>query len=119
MSDFKSLNLNPKIFNALVEKGYTCPTPIQLQAIPHLLKGKDLLGIAQTGTGKTAAFSLPILDNLSKNNNKVKAFLKYKSQVKNFPHPRSLKGIDVLANFRGMNIGAQYAESFEIKRDIS
>ncbi|MDC0857357.1 DEAD/DEAH box helicase [Rickettsiales bacterium] len=74
MSDFKSLNLNPKIFNALVEKGYTCPTPIQLQAIPHLLKGKDLLGIAQTGTGKTAAFSLPILDNLSKNNNKVKAF---------------------------------------------
>jgi len=50
---------------------------------------------------------------------KKKSFLKYKSQVKNFPHPRSLKGIDVLANFRGMNIGAQYAESFEIKRDIS
>lgn len=50
---------------------------------------------------------------------KKKSFLKYKSQVKNFPHPRSLKGIDLLANFRGMNIGTEYAESFEIKRDIS
>jgi ATP-dependent RNA helicase RhlE len=74
MSDFKSLNLNPKILNSLDEKGYTHPTPIQLQAIPHLLQGKDLLGIAQTGTGKTAAFSLPILDKLSKNNNKVQDF---------------------------------------------
>jgi ATP-dependent RNA helicase RhlE len=72
MSDFKHLNLSTKILNALDEKGYTHPTPIQLQAIPHLLKHKDLLGVAQTGTGKTAAFSLPILDNLTKSNKKVR-----------------------------------------------
>ena len=71
MINFQSLNLNPKILNALTKKGYTIPTPIQLQAIPHLLLGKDFLGIAQTGTGKTAAFALPILDNLFKSQNQV------------------------------------------------
>ena len=71
MSDFKSLNLHPSILNALEKKGYETPTPIQAQAIPHLLEGKDLLGIAQTGTGKTAAFGLPIINRLAKN--KVKA----------------------------------------------
>ncbi|MCO4794986.1 MAG: DEAD/DEAH box helicase, partial [Bacteriovoracaceae bacterium] len=71
MSDFKSLDLLPTILTALNKKGYTTPTPIQGQSIPHLLKGKDLLGIAQTGTGKTAAFSLPIINRLAKN--KVKA----------------------------------------------
>ena len=71
MSDFNSLDLHPVILSALSKKGYTNPTPIQAQAIPHLLKGKDLLGIAQTGTGKTAAFSLPIINRLAKK--KVKA----------------------------------------------
>tara|TARA_R110000868_G_scaffold132381_3_gene343289 strand:- start:7612 stop:8871 length:1260 start_codon:yes stop_codon:yes gene_type:complete len=70
MSDFKSLDLHPAIMKALDSKGYTTPTPIQAQAIPHLLAGKDLLGIAQTGTGKTAAFSLPIINRIA--NNKVK-----------------------------------------------
>ena len=73
MTDFKKFNLNPTILRSLEKKGYTIPTPIQSQAIPHLLAGKDLLGIAQTGTGKTAAFSLPILDNLFKNKKTVKA----------------------------------------------
>lgn len=72
MTTFKELNLNPKILNALLQKGYTTPTPIQEQAIPHILEGKDFLGIAQTGTGKTAAFSLPILHNLAKNTVKTK-----------------------------------------------
>ena len=72
MSDFKTLNLSIKILDALDKKGYANPTPIQKMAIPHLLKGKDLLGIAQTGTGKTAAFALPILDNLIKSNHKVR-----------------------------------------------
>lgn len=67
MSDFKSMNLLPSILEALEKKGYTTPTPIQAQAIPKLLEGKDLLGIAQTGTGKTAAFSLPIINRLGKN----------------------------------------------------
>ena len=71
MTSFKNLNLNPKILIALENKGYNTPTPIQLQAIPHLLAGKDILGIAQTGTGKTAAFSLPILHNLFNSNQEI------------------------------------------------
>ncbi|MDD5089925.1 MAG: DEAD/DEAH box helicase [Candidatus Wallbacteria bacterium] len=59
---FSDLDLCPQIQKAIEAAGYKAPTPIQEQAIPHLLKGRDLLGIAQTGTGKTAAFALPILD---------------------------------------------------------
>ncbi len=73
MSKFTDLNLNEKILSALEKKGYTTPTPIQQRAIPHVIEGKDLLGIAQTGTGKTAAFSLPILNNLAKNSIAVKS----------------------------------------------
>lgn len=73
MTTFKNLHLNEKILNALEKKGYTIPTPIQLQAIPFVMEGKDILGIAQTGTGKTAAFSLPILHNLAKNPVSVKS----------------------------------------------
>jgi len=61
---FKALGLIEPLVRALVTEGYTIPTPIQLKAIPDLLKGKDLIGIAQTGTGKTAAFVLPILQRL-------------------------------------------------------
>ena len=68
---FRELNLAPPIQQALEGKGYTTPSPIQAQSIPHLLKGKDLLGCAQTGTGKTAAFSLPILDFLHHNPRQV------------------------------------------------
>ncbi|OUR94169.1 DEAD/DEAH box helicase [Halobacteriovorax marinus] len=66
MTNFKELNLLPSILSELTKKGYTTPTPIQGESIPHLLQGSDLLGIAQTGTGKTAAFSLPIIHRLSK-----------------------------------------------------
>jgi ATP-dependent RNA helicase RhlE len=61
---FENLNLIPPILKALESEGYTKPTPIQEQAIPLLLEGRDLLGCAQTGTGKTAAFALPILQIL-------------------------------------------------------
>lgn len=64
MEKFNELPLNPMILKNLEDAGYTTPTPIQREAIPHLLQGKDLLGIAQTGTGKTAAFSLPIINYL-------------------------------------------------------
>ncbi len=61
---FKELHLIAPILKALETEGYTEPTPIQEQSIPHILRGKDLLGCAQTGTGKTAAFAIPILQNL-------------------------------------------------------
>ena len=64
MSDFKSLDLAPQLHKALELLGYTTPTPIQAQAIPDVLKGRDLMGIAQTGTGKTAAFALPTLSHI-------------------------------------------------------
>jgi ATP-dependent RNA helicase RhlE len=62
---FENLNLAPAILKAVLEQGYTTPTPIQAQAIPAVLAGGDLLGGAQTGTGKTAAFVLPMLQRLS------------------------------------------------------
>ena len=62
---FRALGLDPKILHAVTEAGYTEPTPIQSAAIPPILAGHDLIGIAQTGTGKTAAFTLPILTKLA------------------------------------------------------
>ncbi|WP_408851503.1 DEAD/DEAH box helicase [Acidiphilium sp. AL] len=62
---FAALGLSEPVLKALVEKGYTTPTPIQEQAIPIVLMGRDVLGCAQTGTGKTAGFTLPMLDILS------------------------------------------------------
>jgi ATP-dependent RNA helicase RhlE len=64
---FESLNIIEPILKSLKEEGYSIPTPIQVQAIPIILKGTDLIGCAQTGTGKTAAFAVPILQLLSKN----------------------------------------------------
>jgi ATP-dependent RNA helicase RhlE len=61
---FESFGLRPEILRAIGAKSYKTPTPIQKKAIPHVLEGKDLLGCAQTGTGKTAAFALPILERL-------------------------------------------------------
>lgn len=62
---FADLSLTPLLLNALAEEGYTSPTPIQARSIPLLLEGRDLLGMAQTGTGKTAAFALPLLHRLA------------------------------------------------------
>src|ERR1051325_5285395 len=62
---FRTLGLEPRILHAVRDAGYTEPTPIQIAAIPPVLAGHDLIGIAQTGTGKTAAFTLPILTRLA------------------------------------------------------
>jgi len=76
---FKSLNIIEPILKSLQEEGYTIPTPIQNQAIPIVLNGTDLLGCAQTGTGKTAAFAIPILQLLSTNksygNKKIRSLI--------------------------------------------
>jgi ATP-dependent RNA helicase RhlE len=61
---FESFQLHPNIMSGVHAQGYTTPTPIQRQAIPHVMQGRDVMGLAQTGTGKTAAFVLPILERL-------------------------------------------------------
>jgi superfamily II DNA/RNA helicase len=91
---FSTLGLSPKVLAAIEAAGYTEPTPIQAQAIPHVLERKDVLGLAQTGTGKTAAFSLPILTLLERGRARARM-------------PRSL----VIAPTR--ELAAQVAESFE------
>jgi len=65
MTDFAGLKLAQPILRAITDEGYTIPTPIQIKSIPPLLEGRDLLGVAQTGTGKTAAFALPLLHRLA------------------------------------------------------
>ena len=66
MTEFSQLGLSPTTLQAVIDTGYTTATPIQAQAIPVALAGRDVLGIAQTGTGKTAAFTLPLIERLSK-----------------------------------------------------
>ena len=66
MTTFSDLPLSAPLHRALEEEGYATPTPIQIQAIPPALEGRDILGIAQTGTGKTAAFALPLLDMIQR-----------------------------------------------------
>ena len=66
MTTFADLGLSDKVLGAIADAGYTIPTPIQAGAIPHAVQGKDILGIAQTGTGKTASFVLPMLTRLER-----------------------------------------------------
>jgi ATP-dependent RNA helicase RhlE len=88
---FKNLNLIEPLERAVEKQGYTEPTPIQAKAIPELLKGRDLIGIAQTGTGKTAAFVLPILQRMAEK------------------YPRTVRAL-ILAPTR--ELAAQIGESF-------
>ncbi|MCI4665081.1 MAG: DEAD/DEAH box helicase [Neomegalonema sp.] len=91
---FDELGLDPKVLSAVLEAGYETPTPIQAEAIPHALQGRDVLGIAQTGTGKTASFTLPMITLLAKGRARARM-------------PRSL----ILAPTR--ELAAQVAENFE------
>jgi superfamily II DNA/RNA helicase len=94
MTKFSDLALDPRVLKAVAEAGYEIPTPIQAQAIPHALEGRDVLGIAQTGTGKTASFVLPMVTKLG--NGRARARM-----------PRSL----VLCPTR--ELAAQVAENFD------
>jgi superfamily II DNA/RNA helicase len=69
---FDSLGLSPDLLRAVTDSGYTIPTPIQAQGIPHALQRRDMIGIAQTGTGKTASFTLPMIEMLSKGRAKAR-----------------------------------------------
>ena len=70
---FENLNIKAPFLKALAEEGYITPTPIQNETIPFVLQGLDVMGMAQTGTGKTAAFTLPILQKLNTNQSVEKA----------------------------------------------
>jgi superfamily II DNA/RNA helicase len=94
MTKFSDLNLDEKVLKAVAETGYTTPTPIQAEAIPHAIMGKDVLGIAQTGTGKTASFTLPMITILAQGRARARM-------------PRSL----ILCPTR--ELAAQVAENFE------
>src|ERR1700758_4109088 len=91
---FAELGLSPELLKAVEEAGYNTPTPIQQQAIPVVLMGRDVLGVAQTGTGKTAGFTLPMIDILAGSRAKARM-------------PRSL----ILAPTR--ELASQVAENFE------
>ncbi|MEX0689895.1 MAG: DEAD/DEAH box helicase, partial [Candidatus Paceibacterota bacterium] len=67
-TSFNNLGINKNILNVLTKKGFKSPTPIQHQIIPGALEGKDVVGVAQTGTGKTLAFVIPMIQNLSSGN---------------------------------------------------
>lgn len=92
---FEQLGLTAPLLKALQKEGYTTPTPIQAQTIPHALNGKDILGLAQTGTGKTAAFALPILQLLNR------------EQYNGYRHTRAL----ILTPTR--ELAVQISESFQ------
>jgi len=74
-TDFDSLNLHPELVQAVTERGYAAPTPIQAAVIPALIAGRDIIGQAQTGTGKTAAYALPILHNLQPSHERIQALV--------------------------------------------
>ncbi len=106
---FKDLGLIEPILKALDEQGYTQPTPIQEQSIPILLKGDDLLGCAQTGTGKTAAFSIPIIQQIVNEGIDTKGKRKIKALVVT---PTRELAIQISDNFKA------YAKYTDIKRTV-
>ena len=76
MTNFESLGLSKELLRAVESQGYTTPTPVQIQSIPPLLDGRDVLGVAQTGTGKTAAFALPVLQIMSRSRPQGKRYIR-------------------------------------------
>jgi len=76
MTDFQSLGLSETLLKAVKDEGYTTPTPVQVQSIPPLLDGRDVLGVAQTGTGKTAAFALPVLQIIERKRTHGKRYIR-------------------------------------------
>ena len=106
---FTDLGLNPELLRAIRDAGYVNPTPIQAQAIPIVLKGQDLLGCAQTGTGKTAAFALPILQRLSKISNNQN-----RSNVVNNDKKQLLRRVRVLVLAPTRELAIQIEDSFNV-----
>jgi ATP-dependent RNA helicase DeaD len=122
-TDFSSLKLPSSILNALSDLGYEQPSPIQYKSIPYLLEGKSILGVAQTGTGKTAAFALPLLSRLDLDNHSpqvivlaptrelaiqvAEAFKSYARHLNNFSVLPVYGGQDMRTQLRALSRGVQ------------
>ena len=111
--DFSQLSLHPQMVQHLIELGYTSPTPIQAAVIPVMLTGQDVIGQAQTGTGKTAAFSLPILQNLEPNQGHVQSLILAPTRELAMQVAEAMNqygrymGVRVLAVYGGQSYGLQ------------
>ena len=122
-TSFADLALAPAVLKAVADLGYEQPSPIQAQAIPHLLEGRDILGVAQTGTGKTAAFALPLLTRVDASSTEpqvlvltptrelaiqvAEAFQRYATHIRGFHVLPIYGGQDMRAQLRQLQRGAQ------------
>ena len=116
MTTFAELGLSEPLLQALNDVGYQTPSPIQEQAIPSLLQGRDVIGQAQTGTGKTAAFGLPLLESVDPSEQEVQALVLTPTRelciqvTQALRAYGSVKGIDPVAVFGGAPIRTQQAQ---------
>ncbi len=122
LNEFIQFNLHPQLMQAVNELGYEEPTPIQVAVIPLMLEGRDVIGQAQTGTGKTAAFSLPILQNLVLGQGQVQALVVTPTRelamqvAKSFNDYGRYRKVRVLAVYGGQPYGQQI---FQLKKGVN
>ena len=114
LTGFDEMNLSPPVFAALQDVGYSTPTPIQILTIPILAQGKDMLGQAQTGTGKTAAFALPLLSRIDLDNKRPQVLVLTPTRelaiqvAESFKtYGAKMKGLNVLSVYGGQSYGIQ------------
>jgi ATP-dependent RNA helicase DeaD len=125
MTTFADLGLSDPLLQALRDVGYESPSPIQEQAIPPLLQGRDVIGQAQTGTGKTAAFGLPLLEYVDPSDDAVQALVLTPTRELCIQVTQALraygarKGVDVVAVFGGAPIRSQQASCAPAARSWS
>ena len=122
LTGFDEMNLSPAVFSALQNVGYDTPTPIQALTIPHLAQGKDMIGQARTGTGKTAAFALPLLSRIDLDNKRPQVLVltptrELAIQVADSfkTYGSKLKGLNVLSVYGGQSYGVQLKQ---LKRGV-
>src|SRR3954449_9637744 len=116
MTEFSDLGLAPDLLQAVHDVGYESPSPIQVQGIPPLLEGLDVIGQAQTGTGKTAAFGLPMLEYVDPDDPEVQALVLTPTRELCIQVTQAVraygarKGVEVVAVFGGAPIKTQQAQ---------
>jgi len=121
MSTFADLPLDPRLLKAIESEGYETPTPIQTEAIPPLLEGRDMVGRARTGSGKTAAFALPLLERVKESNGRVRALVLCPTRELAIQVGKSLKRYGAGLAVRGLTVygGTSYGPQFSaLKRGV-